>query len=70
MVELPSGIVKKTRNFGVFKIYPRVVKGSEVIVPVKKPKIKIIRPPGARINWERVLANFSASMTALALLLY
>lgn len=66
MVELPSGIVKKTRNFGVFKIYPRVVKGSEVIVPVKKPKIKIIRPPGARINWERVLANFSASMTALA----
>jgi hypothetical protein len=66
MVQLPSGIVKKTQNFVVFKVYPRVTKGSEIIVPMKPPKIKAPLSPIAIINWERILGNFTSTLSALA----
>lgn len=37
----PNGQIKSTRHFLIFKIYPKIVSGSEVYVPVKKDEKKI-----------------------------
>jgi hypothetical protein len=43
-----------------------VTKGSEIIVPMKPPKIKAPLSPIAIINWERILGNFTSTLSALA----
>ncbi len=63
----PNGQIKKTKDFLLFKIYPRVEKGSIVTVGLadKKPereKNKTERPP---IDWSKVLADSIAQATAI-----
>lgn len=33
-----NGIAKSTRNFGLFKVYPKIALGSEIVVPIQTPE--------------------------------
>jgi protein involved in polysaccharide export with SLBB domain len=66
-VEYPNGDVKKTQNFGLFTVTPKVVKGSKITVGVKPPK-----PPKddknkdkEPIDWGEVIENSVAQVTAV-----
>lgn len=65
-VEHPNGEIKKAKDFGLFKIYPTVRKGSIVSVGSKaekeKKKEKAEREP---IDWEKVIANSLAQVSAV-----
>jgi len=66
-VEHPNGEIKRTRNFLLFKVTPKVKKGSIVKVGVKPPKTP--KAPGEKerepINWGKVLADSVAQATAV-----
>ena len=50
MVQWPNGLKKRTKNYGLFKIYPRVKEGSLITVnakPAKPPKVKKEKGDGA-----------------------
>ena len=63
----PNGEVKKTKNFGLFLIYPKVRKGSQINVGKKEEKEQ---PEGAptqkeEIDWGKVVADSIAQATAI-----
>lgn len=59
----PNGIMRKTRGFGVFNVYPRVKKGSKVMVMYKPKKAdKSERKP---VDWNRVIENTTLKITAI-----
>ena len=66
-VEHPNGEVKRTKNFVLFKIYPKVRKGSVVKVGAKPPKP--LTPEGEngrkKIDWGEVLSDSIAQATAI-----
>lgn len=53
-VRYANGMVKKTRHFMFFKIYPKVEKGAMVYVGAKEKRIKEERQP---INWYRIITD-------------
>ncbi|MFT4681327.1 MAG: polysaccharide export outer membrane protein [Granulosicoccus sp.] len=58
-----NGIIKKTINLGLFKIYPKVTQGSEVVVMYKTDKAdKSERPP---VDWNRVIENTTIKVTGI-----
>ncbi|MEO1625398.1 MAG: SLBB domain-containing protein [Bacteroidota bacterium] len=69
-VEHPNGEIKRTKNFGLFKIYPKVRKGSVVKVGQKKPKAKKEKDaPGSRegegVDWGQTISDTLAQVTAV-----
>ncbi|MEM7104412.1 MAG: SLBB domain-containing protein [Bacteroidota bacterium] len=65
-VEDPNGFVKKTKNYGVFKIYPKVEKGSLVSVQPKSRKEKKERDEDRqKTDWGQVITNSVSSATAV-----
>jgi hypothetical protein len=63
VVVYPNGIAKKSMNFGLFSISPRVKKGSTIIVSNKltKEKKKNENP----INWNKQIENAMLKVTAV-----
>jgi protein involved in polysaccharide export with SLBB domain len=58
-----NGIIKKTINLGLFKIYPKVTQGSEVVVMYKPEKAdKSKRPP---VDWNKVIENTTIKVTGI-----
>ena len=68
---LPNGIVTKTKNYGLFKIYPKVYKGSKVTVNVKKKKEdikeKIEQLP---VDWNRLFENLTVKVSGVLTLYF
>jgi polysaccharide export outer membrane protein len=64
-VRYANGMVKKTRHFMFFKVYPKVEKGAMVYVGAKEKKIKKDRVP---INWYRIITDtLAVSVSALSI---
>ncbi len=64
-VRYANGMVKKTRHFLFFKVFPKVEKGAMVYVGAKEKKIKEPKPP---IDWYRIVTDTMAlSVSALSL---
>jgi protein involved in polysaccharide export with SLBB domain len=53
-VRYANGMVRKTRHFLFFKVYPKVEKGAMVYVGAKEKKIKKDRKP---IDWYRIITD-------------
>ena len=69
-VEHPNGAIQKTTNLGLFKIYPKVRKGSVITVgtkPAKKEKEEEKRKEP--VDWEKVIANSLAQISAVLTLI-
>ncbi len=66
-VEYPNGQIKRTKNFLLFKVYPKVTEGAVVKVGVKPPKPPKVEGEKERkkINWGEVLADSLAQATAI-----
>ncbi|MCG3167595.1 MAG: hypothetical protein POELPBGB_03389 [Bacteroidia bacterium] len=59
----PNGIIRNTRAFGLFNVYPKVKKGSTVKVMYKPKKAdKAERKP---VDWNKVIENTTLKVTAL-----
>ena len=63
VVVYPSGITKKSMNFGLFTISPRIKKGSTILVAEKinKEKKKNQEP----IDWNRAIENTMLKLSAI-----
>ncbi|MCB0428808.1 MAG: SLBB domain-containing protein, partial [Flavobacteriales bacterium] len=61
-VQYPNGIERKPVNFGLFKIYPRVVRGSRIVV---KRKPQIIEEERKPTDWNKVIENFTIKATGV-----
>lgn len=66
-VQYQNGRVQKTRNFGLFKVYPKVLPGSTVSVPYEevKPETQKIEGEKKDIDWGEVLASAVSQATAV-----
>ena len=58
----PSGIMRKTFNMGLFKIFPRVRKGCRIVVHRKPDKNDAERKP---TDWNRAIENFTIKATGV-----
>ena len=61
-VESAGGQVKRTKNFGVFKIYPKVKVGDKIIVAYKPPKTKEEQKP---TDWGAVISKTTSQLTSV-----
>ncbi|MFK7934871.1 MAG: SLBB domain-containing protein, partial [Saprospiraceae bacterium] len=71
-VEQPNGQIEDTKDFLVFKDYPSVQPGSIINIGVKPPKKKREEEDGKErepIDWERIVSNSIAQVSALLTLL-
>jgi polysaccharide biosynthesis/export protein len=66
-VRYSNGLVRKTRNFGLFKIYPKVERGAMVFVEPKLRKPKQYRER-KQIDWNNTVQSAIAQLTAAATL--
>ena len=66
-VEHPNGEIEKTKNFLLFKVHPKVRKGSIVKVGAKRaPELDDPnKPPKESVDWGKVLADSVAQATAI-----
>lgn len=66
-VEYPNGQVKKAKDFGLFRIYPKVKKGSVVSIGRKKDKPERVNKEGEKedIDWGKVLASAVTQATTI-----
>ncbi len=65
-VEYPNGLIKRTKNFFFFRIYPKVEKGSIVSVGYAEKKADRDRKtPREKTDWGKILADTIAQTTAL-----
>lgn len=65
VVNQPNGKINRTRNFVFFKVYPKITKGSVVIVgakPIKQKKAD----GGKKIDWDKALTQILATVGVLA----
>ena len=59
----PNGVIRKTKSFGLFRVYPRVKQGSEIMVMSKPPKPdKAERKP---VDWNRVIESTTIKLTGV-----
>lgn len=67
-VEQPNGKISRTTNWGLFKIYPKVTKGSVISVGGKPVKEKKQRPAGEKkgVDWDKALPQVLATLGTLA----
>jgi protein involved in polysaccharide export with SLBB domain len=64
-VRYANGMVKKTRHFMFFKVYPKVEKGAMVYVGAKEKKLKKDREP---IDWYKIITDtIAVSVSALSI---
>jgi protein involved in polysaccharide export with SLBB domain len=66
-VEHPNGKISGTRNFGLFKVYPKVSKGSTIKVAAKPEKIKKDKNGNKKsIDWDKALTQILAVAGTMA----
>jgi protein involved in polysaccharide export with SLBB domain len=65
-VEYPNGKVKKTLNYGLFKIHPKIEKGASIFVAAKivKPE-KDKEKEGGEVNWEKMTSRLTFIVTMM-----
>jgi len=70
-VHYPNGQMKETKNFGIFKIYPKVTKGAMVHVgaKVKTEKEKKKEEEKEAVDWGKLLGDTIAQATTIITLL-
>lgn len=66
-VETPGGYVKRTVNFGLFKVYPEVRVGDKITVIQKEAKVKKEKRENP-LDWNRVIENTTVKLTGVATL--
>jgi len=64
-----NGELRRTKNFGLFKIYPKVRKGSTIIVNEKDDKGEVKAENKESVDWNRVIASTIAQATSVLTLL-
>ena len=64
-VESPNGQFKRTKNFGLFKVYPKVETGSIIAVGAKPPKKERPDRPERQKDWKDILAESIAATTSI-----
>ncbi len=66
-VVYPNGQVRKTRNYGIVKIYPKVRRGSEIVLDLKEDKksdeYKASRVAERRERLDRIIDSATAVLT-------
>ena len=68
-VEHPNGQIERTKDYLLFKSYPRVQKGSIITVGYVEKKKEYPKTETKRVDWSRVLADSVAQATALLTLI-
>lgn len=63
----PTGITKRTVNFGLFKLYPKVTKGSRIYTYMREEKDK--EKKGEPIDWNKVIERTTVKITAILTLM-
>ncbi|MFM7022518.1 MAG: SLBB domain-containing protein [Flavobacteriales bacterium] len=61
-VESAGGHVKRTKNFGLFKIYPKVKVGDKIVVRYKEKKHK---DDGKKTDWGLIISRTTAQLTGV-----
>ena len=64
-VEHPNGRIQRTKDFLLFKIYPKVQKGSIISVGYAEKKKEVKKGERKEVDWGKVLADSIAQATAL-----
>jgi protein involved in polysaccharide export with SLBB domain len=64
LVENANGEVKRTTEFGLFKIYPKVEKGSTIKVAYKKEKTKEEKED-KEIDWNKIINDSVAQISTI-----
>lgn len=64
----PNAKINRTRNFYVFKIYPKVTKGSTIYVVEKIKKEKDLIKEREPFNWNKFIENTTLKVTGIATL--
>jgi hypothetical protein len=62
----PNAKVNRTRDFLVFKIYPKVTKGSTIYVVEKIKKDKELKKEREPFNWNKFVENTTLKITGIA----
>lgn len=65
VVEHPNGVVKRTKDFFFFKVYPKVQKGSIVTVGYAEKKKDKEKSDKEKTDWGKILSDTIAQTTAL-----
>jgi polysaccharide export outer membrane protein len=69
-VRYANGLVKKTRNYILFKAYPKVEKGCTIHVQAKPKRVR--RNSGQGFDWNKnfqvVIAQVTAALTLVVLI--
>ena len=68
-VEQPNGKINRTLNFGLFKVYPRVTKGSVISVGARPEKVKKEPAEKKPIDWDKAFTQILATVGTLATVL-
>ena len=63
VVVYPNGIAKKSKNFVLFKVSPKVTKGSTIRVSSKNKKTK--RKNKSNIDWNEQIENAMLKISAV-----
>ncbi len=64
----PNAKINRTKNFIVFKVYPKVTKGSTIYVVEKEKKEKQIKKETEPFNWNKFIESTTVKFTGLATL--
>lgn len=64
-VEHPNGQIERTKDFILFKMYPKVQKGSIISVGYAEKKKEAKKSDRKEVDWGKVLADSIAQATAL-----
>ncbi|MCB9307759.1 MAG: SLBB domain-containing protein [Lewinellaceae bacterium] len=68
-VEQPNGKINRTVNLGLFKIYPKVTKGSVISVAARPPKAQKAQGEKKSVDWDKALTQILATVGTLATVL-
>ena len=68
-VEQPNGQINHTRNFILFKSYPKVTHGSIITVGSKPEKVKAAAKEKKTIDWDKALTQVLATAGTMATIL-
>lgn len=67
-VETAGGKVKRTKNFGIFKVYPKVKLADRIVVVRKVEKEKSKKKEKEEVNWNKAIENITIKLTGLTTL--
>jgi polysaccharide export outer membrane protein len=62
-VESAGGYVKRTKNFGLFKVYPRVTVGDKIVVVYKEKKDTQPKKP---VDWNGIVSRSLSQLAGLS----